>query len=75
MLDICLKQNYFQFNNNKYIDNNSLAMGNPLSPLAAKIFLDNLENDIQKHTVFNKFLFWYSFVEDILSWFVGAKRQ
>ena len=57
MLDTCLKKNYFRFDNNMYIDNNSSAMGNPLSPLAAEIFWDNLENYIQKHPLFNKFIF------------------
>ena len=40
-----------------YIDENSLAMGNPLSSLAAEILKDNLENEIQKDLMFNKFIF------------------
>ena len=64
-----------------YIDNNSLAMGNLLSSLAAEIFLDNLENDIQKsnndiqkHPLFNKFIFWDRY-DDILACFKGTRRQ
>ena len=75
MFKICLKQNYFEFAKKIYIDENSLAMGNPLSPLAAEIFMDNLENEIQKDPIFNKFIFWYRYVDDIFACFTGTERQ
>ena len=44
LLTVCLKQNYFQFQNKIYSCSKGLIMGNPLSPLLAKIFMNNLEN-------------------------------
>ena len=41
-------------------------MGNPLSPLSAEIFMDNLESEIEKHPLFTRFLFWYGYVDDSL---------
>ena len=45
-LTICLDKNYFEFNSSIYTSNKGLIMGNPLSPLLAEIFMDNLENKI-----------------------------
>ena len=42
MLEVCLKQNYFEFNNIIYSDED-LAMGNMFSPLMAEIFMNNFE--------------------------------
>lgn len=73
--EVCLKQNYFQFDNKIYTCENGLAMGNPISPLAAEIFMDNLEISIKKHQYFKSFLFWYRYVDDVLACFVGTERQ
>ena len=50
-------------------------MGNPLSPLLAEIFMDNLEDKISKNKIFQKFTYWYRYVDDILAAFVGTQRQ
>lgn len=43
ILDFCLKDNnYFCFDNNTYIQNYGMPMGNPLSPTIATIVLDDL---------------------------------
>ena len=52
-----------------------LAMGNPLSPLAAKIFMDNSESKIRQHPFFKLFECWYRYVDDILACFLGTRRQ
>ena len=70
-----LKQNCFEFNNKVYPDKNSLAMGNPLSPLAAEIFMNNLESDVEKHPLFIQFILWYRSVDDIFACFLDTYRQ
>ena len=71
----CLNQNCFEFNNNFYSSNEGLIMGNPLSPLLAKIFMDHLENIICKHPLFKQFIYWHRYVDDILTCFTGTDRQ
>ena len=74
-LSVCLDQNYFEFDNTVYISKEGLIMGNPLSPLLAEIFMDNLEKVIHQHNLSNNFLYWYRYVDDILACFVGTERQ
>lgn len=74
-LKICLKQNYFQFNNNIYTCEEGLIMGNPLSPLLADIFMNSMETTIHKHPLIKNFIFWYRYVDDIITCFIGTNRQ
>lgn len=50
-------------------------MGNPLSPLLADIFVNHLELIIHKHPQIQHFIYWYRYVDDILTCFTGTKRQ
>ena len=50
-------------------------MGNPLSPLLAEIFMNNLEDIISKHPLFKKCIYWHRYVDDILVCFNGTYRQ
>lgn len=75
LLEICLDQNYFQFNNKIYTAQDGLIMGNPLSPILAEIFMCNLENIIESHHLFKYCQFWYRYVDDILVSFTGTNRQ
>lgn len=76
LLEVCLRQNYFQFNNNIYTCTEGLIMGNPLSPLLAEIFMDNLEGIIHGNNVLHRgFLYWHRYVDDVLTCFVGTTRQ
>lgn len=50
-------------------------MGNPLSPLLAEIFMNDLENKIHPSSLDSKFLYWYRYVDDVLACFVGTDRQ
>lgn len=43
-LEVCIKQNYFQFNNKVYSQLDGLPMGSPLSPLLSEIFMASLED-------------------------------
>lgn len=75
LLEICLSQNYFQFNNTIYTAKEGLIMGNPLSPLLAEIFMNNLEIIIHKHHLSKYCQFWHRYVDDILISFYGTNRQ
>ena len=44
ILDIILKQNYFAFNGNFFIQKDGLAMGSPLSAILSEIYLNHYEN-------------------------------
>lgn len=74
-LEVCVQQNYFEFNNEFYTSKEGLIMGNPLSPLLAEIFMDNIESIISKHPLFKKFIYWYRYVDDVLACFIGTERQ
>ena len=75
LLETCLHQNYFSFDGKYYFSNEGLIMGNPLSPLLAEIFMNNIEKMIFKHPLTNKILYWYRYVDDILVCFIGTTRQ
>lgn len=75
LLNICLNQNYFEFNNKMYVCKEGLAMGNLLSPLSAELFMNNFELKIKEHPYFKLFKFWYKYVDDVLALFLGTKRQ
>lgn len=74
-LTLCLNQNYFEFDNKFYSSKEGLIMGNPLSPLLAEIFRDSLESIIMNHPLFKKFLYWYRYVDDVLTCFIGTETQ
>lgn len=74
-LVVCLDQNYFEFNDNIYMAKEGLIMGNPLSPLLAELFMDNLESKIHNHKLSKNFLFWFRYVDDIFACFTGNVRQ
>lgn len=78
LLKLVLKQNYFCFNNEYYIQHEGLAMGSPLSGILAEIFLNDFENkhiwaDKNKHK--DKIVFFYRYVDDVILLFHGNQRQ
>ena len=46
LLYFCMKHVHFKFNNEIYIQCDGVAMGSPLAPLAANIFMISLEDNI-----------------------------
>jgi hypothetical protein len=78
LLRIVLKQNYFCFNNDFFIQCKGLAMGSPLSGILAEIFLNHLENKNlwnDENRYKDKIIFFYRYVDDIIILYDGNSRQ
>lgn len=75
-LEICLSQNYFIYNNTVYKQQEGLAMGSPLSPLCADVFMDGLEKLIHSnHKYCDYLLYWYRYVDDIICLWTGPRTE
>ncbi|XP_050519268.1 uncharacterized protein LOC126893296 [Diabrotica virgifera virgifera] len=71
ILQICLSQDFFIFNNNFYKQPDGLAMGSCLSPFLADVFMDHLEsNYIMKNP---EVLHWFRYVDDCLVFVDGQQ--
>ena len=76
-IDLCSKQTYFMFNQNIYMQKEGLAMGSPLSPLLAEIFMDNFEKTVfsSKNPLTKQIGYWFRYVDDVLCLWLGTDRQ
>jgi hypothetical protein len=76
-MEICVEQNYFLFNGYYYKQKEGLAMGSPLSPILAEIFMDHLEEKIfnSNHQYTKNIFYWFRYVDDILCCWIGTLRQ
>ncbi len=63
ILNMCLKSTYFLYNNKFYQQSQGAAMGSPLSPIFANIFMEFLE-DIALQTANIKPSLWLRYVDD-----------
>ncbi|XP_074039195.1 uncharacterized protein [Leptinotarsa decemlineata] len=70
LLKFCISQDFFVFNNKFYSQPDGLAMGNPLSPFLADIFMENLENSFIINKIDN-ILSWHRYVDDCLVFIDG----
>jgi hypothetical protein len=62
-----LKQNYFEFQNNFYVQNKGLAMGAPTSSVLSEIYLQFIEHTaIYTVILQNNILGYFRYVDDIL---------
>ena len=67
LLEVILKQNYFQYSNHFYQPNKGIAMGSPISSTLAEIYFQYLEETYVKHCLENKEITYYKrYVDDIL---------
>ena len=55
----------FRFHNDNYIQIDDVAMGSPIAPMLADIFISKLEEKLYRFTI-NKPRIWYRYVDDIL---------
>ncbi|KAL1447597.1 hypothetical protein WDU94_009868 [Cyamophila willieti] len=76
LIQLCLKQNYFQFNDQFYCQTDGLPMGSPLSPILANIYMNHFENKIlQESKLKNNVISWLRYVDDILVIWSSSNRQ
>jgi hypothetical protein len=59
ILEIILKQNYFQYNGQYYHPGKGIAMGSPISSTLAEIYLQDLEEIYVKHWLENREIILY----------------
>jgi hypothetical protein len=77
LMELCANQNYFLYNKKFYHQTDGLAMGSPLSPVLAEIFMDNLECQLfdSGHPLLSNIFYWYRYVDDIICCWTGSVRQ
>lgn len=71
----CLKKTYFQFNGKIYQQLDGLAMGSPLSPTLANLFMDDLEKKILDNQSILKPKIWLRYVDDIFAIWPHSKEE
>jgi len=69
LTDLVISQNYFQYNDNFYIQKEGLPMGSPLSGYLANIVMCKFESDYILTQFKNNIKFWSRYVDDTLSIF------
>ena len=72
ILSLWTKHLHFRFNGEIYIQINGVAMGSPLSPLLANIFMISLEEKILPK-VSNYLCYWKRYVDDTYAYVVPEK--
>ena len=65
LLNICTKSVHFKFEGNIYVQNDGVAMGLPLGPILANIFMVELERSVIP-TLMDKMKCWTRSVDDTL---------
>ncbi|CAB0009541.1 unnamed protein product [Nesidiocoris tenuis] len=80
LLGVCIDYNYFCFNGSYYRTQDGLAIGSPLSPLLAELFMDNLEQEFIFKTgaspLVKNVLFYKRYVDDSLAlWRVPMEQE
>ena len=66
LLYLCTKSVHFSFDNNIYIESDGVAMGSPLGPTLANIFMVELERSEIPGPVNNKLNNWRRYVDDTI---------
>ena len=67
LVELCLKSTYFQFGKSFYEQVEGAAMGSPLSPIVANIFLEDLETRALETSAWKPKM-WRRYVDDVLVW-------
>jgi hypothetical protein len=63
LIELCLKSTFFSFQGDVYEQTCGVAMGSPLSPIIANLFMEDLENNALNSSPF-KPKYWNRFVDD-----------
>ena len=69
LFEFATKQTHFSFNNELYDQIDGVAMGSPLAPILANLFLGHHEESWLKHQKANKVIFYERYVDDIFCLF------
>ena len=70
----CTKHVLFNFNGTTYVQKDGVAMGSPLAPVLARIFMVELERAIIPK-LSQHFQFWKSYVDDIICFFRNGSQE
>ena len=66
LITLCVKFGAFTFNDNEYKQTRGLAMGSPLSPVMACLFMEMLEKD-DFQRIIGRGCIWLRYVDDVLA--------
>ncbi|XP_044745155.1 uncharacterized protein LOC123307018 [Coccinella septempunctata] len=78
LTELCLQQNFFNFEGEIISQQKGLSMGNCLSPLFAELFMSYFEKMlifIVNNHFKDKILFWFRYVDDILIAWIGSEEE
>ena len=74
LIDIVLKNNVFEFNDNYYLQIQGTAMGTKMAPAYAKLFMGKLEQKLIEKGK-QHILIWKRFIDDVFIVWTGSKSQ
>ena len=69
LLNYCLKQNHFAFDDRFYDQIDGVAMGSPLGPTIANIFMSNFEEKVFDSYDGNLPIFYRRYIDDVFAVF------
>jgi hypothetical protein len=67
LVNLCLDSTYFQSGEHFYEQTSGLAMGSPLSPILADLFMEKIKETIEKEDKEKHIKFWKRYVDDVLA--------
>ena len=65
LVSMCMKFGGFMFESDEYVQHSGLAMGSPLSPVAACLYMEWLENH-RYQSIMGENVLWVRYVDDVL---------